>query len=306
MFISIGSVIIDDIVMPDGITHMGCLGGGGVHAVMGMRVWSEKVGLVANIGRDFPSSLMEKLEKTFNVQGLIKRDMSTIRAWQLFETDGTRREVLRTDLNEFKELKPEVEAFPEVYDNLQGVHLHCQGEEVPSWVQLLRQRGNPFIFWEPWHIDCVAENRGNLINILPLVDCVSPNLQEARTLLGMHETDDLVNRFLEYGARMAVIREGAKGSTFADSKGNRIRVPAASVEEIVDETGAGNAYCGGLVVGFVNSDDPREALCRAAVSASFPLEQFGALFSLKNIKQRAESRYQSCMAAMLELNRTLQ
>jgi len=95
MFISVGSVIIDDIVMPDGTTHMGCLGGGGVHAVMGMRVWSERVGLVANIGRDFPSSLMDKLEKAFDVQGLIKRDMSTIRAWQLFETDGTRREVLR-------------------------------------------------------------------------------------------------------------------------------------------------------------------------------------------------------------------
>jgi len=28
----------------------------------------------------------------------------------------------------------------------------------------------------------------------------------------------------------------------------------------------------GLVVGFVNSDNPREALCRAAVSALFPLE----------------------------------
>ena len=305
MFISVGSVIIDDIVMPDGTTHMGCLGGGGVHGVMGMRVWSERVGLVANIGRDFPSSLMDKLEKAFDVQGLIKRDMSTIRAWQLFETDGTRREVLRTDLNEFKELKLEVEAFPEIYDALLGVHLHCQGEEVASWVQMLRQRGNPFIFWEPWHIDCIAENRGNLINILPLVDCVSPNLQEARTLLGLHEADHLLDRFLAYGARMAVIRAGAKGSIFADWKGNRIRVPAVLVEKIVDETGAGNAYCGGLVVGFVNSDDPREALCRAAVSASFPLEQFGALFSLDNIKQRAESRYQSCMAAMLDLNRAL-
>jgi len=77
------------------------------------------------------------------------------------------------------------------------------------------------------------------------------------------------------------------------------------VKKIVDETGAGNAYCGGLVVGFVNSDDPREALCRAAVSASFPLEQFGAMFSLENIKQRAVSRYQSCMAALLDLNRAI-
>jgi len=107
MFISIGSVIIDDIVMPDGTTHMGCLGGGGVHAVMGMRVWSEKVGLVANIGRDFPSSLMNKLEKAFDVQGLIKRDMSTIRAWQL-SVKGLREARLlirKVIASEFQQLK---------------------------------------------------------------------------------------------------------------------------------------------------------------------------------------------------------
>jgi len=306
MFISISFVIIDDIVMPDGTTHMGCLGGGGVHAAMGMRVWSEQVGLVASIGCDFPSNLMNQLEKTFDVQGLAKCEMKTIRAWQLFETDGTRREIIRTDLDEFQQQKPEVKAFPKAYDNLQGVHLHCKGEEVASWVELLRQRGDPLILWEPLHIDCTAENRSNLINILPMVDCVSPNLQEARTLLGLHKIDDLLDKFLAYGARMAAIREGAVGSAFADSKGNHIRVPAADVEKIVDETGAGNAYCGGLVVGFVYSDDPREALCHAAVSASFPLEQFGALFSLENIKQRAENRYQSCMAVMLDLNPDLQ
>ncbi len=306
MFISISFIIIDDIVMPDGTTHMGCLGGGGVHAAMGMRVWSEQVGLVASIGRDFPSNLMNQLGKSFDVQGLAKCEVKTIRAWQLFETDGTRREIIRTDLDEFHQQKPEVKDFPKAYDNLKGIHLHCKGKEVASWVELLRKRGNPFIFWEPLHIDCAAENRSNLENILPIVDCVSPNLQEARTLLGLHETDDLLDKLLAYGARKAVIREGDKGSTFADSKGNRVRVPAVEVEKIVDETGAGNAYCGGLVVGFVNSNDPREALCRAAVSASFPLEQFGALFSLENIKQRAENRYRSCMAAMLDLNPDLQ
>ncbi len=39
MHISISSVIIDDIVLPDGTTYMAILGGGGTHAAMGMRVW---------------------------------------------------------------------------------------------------------------------------------------------------------------------------------------------------------------------------------------------------------------------------
>lgn len=306
MFVSIGYVIIDDIILPDGTTHMGCLGGGSVHAGMGMRVWSEQVGLVANIGRDFPANLMEQLEKTFDVQGLTSLDMNTIRAWQLFEADGTRREIFRTDMNEFHRFNPQVKAFPKVYDNLQGVHLHCRWDEVAGWVQQLRPLGKPFILWEPWQAECTAENRGNFMNVLPLVDCISPNLQEAQMLFEMNDTNDLLDEFLADGARMAVIRKGAEGSAFADSKGNRIRIPAVKVEKIVDQTGAGNAYCGGLVVGFVLSDDPREALCRAAVSASFSLEQFGALFPVENIKEKAENRYRSCMAEMKFLNRVCQ
>jgi len=306
MFISVGSVIIDDIVLPDGTTHMGCLGGGGTHAVMGMRVWSEQVGLVANIGYDFPSSLMNKLKKVFDVRGLITLDAKTIRAWQLFETDGTRREVLRSDLYDFSQLEIDIHDFPDVFDELQGVHLHTESNQVALWESFLRQRGNPFILWEPWQRDCVPENRDKLIDVLPLVDCVSPNLEEARLLMGLENTEDILKKYLEYGAKRVVIREGASGSTFADSQGNFIRVPIANVEEVVDQTGAGNAYCGGLLVGFVQSDKIQEALCRAAVSASFPLEQFGALFSLENIKQRAESRYRPCMAAMLDMNHELQ
>ena len=306
MFISVGSVIIDDIVLPDGTTHMGCLGGGGTHAVMGMRVWSEQVGLVANIGYDFPPCLMDKLKKAFDVRGLIKLDAKTTRAWQLFETDGTRREVMRSDLQDFAQLEANINDFPDVFDDLQGVHLHTESNQVALWEPFLRQRGNPFIMWEPWQRDCVPENCDKLADILPLVDCVSPNLEEARLMLGLDNIEDILKKYLEYGAKRVVIREGARGSTYADSWDNFIRVPTAKFDKIVDQTGAGNAYCGGLVVGLVQSNGPRKALCRAAVSASFPLEQFGALFSLENIKQRAESKYQSCMAAMIDMNRDIQ
>ncbi len=303
MFISVSSVFIDDIVMPDGTMHMGCLGGGVNHAAMGMRVWSEQVGLVASIGSDFPADLMDKLEKTFDVNGLVKYDMKTVRAWQLFETDGTRREVLRYKLKNFESLKPKISAFPDDYDQLLGVHLHCEGAEIGNWVPFLRQRGNPFILWEPWQRYCVRENRRKLSSILPLVDCVSPNLEEAQLLLGLEKREDLLNRFLEYGVKKVIIREGANGSTFADSQGNYFRVPAVIVDKIVDQTGAGNAYCGGLVVGIVISDNIQDALCRAAVSASFPLEQFGALFALEGIKQRAEERFKICKANMLKLHK---
>lgn len=302
MHVSIGSIIIDDIVLPDGTTHMACLGGGGTHAAMGMRVWSEDVGLVANIGTDFPADIMRDLENAFDVRGLIELDMKTVRAWQLFEEDGTRREVFRSNLHDFEQLKPSINDFPEAYDQLEGVHLHTEAAEVPFWVPFLRQRGKPFIIWEPWQRDSIPENSGKLIDILPLVDCVSPNLDEARCLMELKNMKDILNKYLDYGARRVVIREGSSGSSYADSEGNYIKVPAVKVERIIDQTGAGNAYCAGLAVAFLISDMIEDALCRAAVSASFPLEQFGALFSLENIRERAQKRFADCKAEIQKIN----
>ncbi len=302
MFISIGYVIIDDIVLPDGTKRMGCLGGGSLHAIMGMRVWSDQVGLVGFVGSDFPSDLRDALSKLFDLRGLTTLQARTMRAWQYFEADGTRNETFQTDPNEFPLFHPQVASFPLDYSRLQGVHLHCSWAEVAEWVEYLEGLGNPFILWEPIQAEFLPENRDNFLKILPLVDCVSPNLQEAQALLGAPDARNQLDMLVQNGARMAVIRAGAAGSTYADSEGNYIRVPAVKVEKVVDQTGAGNAYCGGLIVGCQQADDPREALCRAAVSASFSLEQFGAIFPVKGIEKAAQRRLDECREELYRLN----
>lgn len=71
------------------------------------------------------------------------------------------------------------------------------------------------------------------------------------------------------------LRLGAAGSLVGTSDGDFFRVPAVPPAELVDVTGAGNAYCGGFVVGLGRGEGPAEAAARAAASASFALEQIG-------------------------------
>jgi len=44
---------------------------------------------------------------------------------------------------------------------------------------------------------------------------------------------------------------------------------------VVDVTGAGNAYCGGLITGLIETGDIQRAASMATVSAAIAIEQVG-------------------------------
>lgn len=290
MYISIGSIIVDDIVLPNGHTHMGMFGGGGTHAIAGMRIWAQDVGIVSWVGRDFPLDMEALLEKEFDLGGVLRRDLPTPRAWQVFEWDNRRTEIFRTGLHDFfvNSLRPD--EFPVDYFGATGVHLQCDVQYFHEWINLLRGHGTRVIVWEPWGELCLPEKRGLFREFMPLVDAVSPNLLEAQTLTGLDDPVGIARALLSDGANLVALRMGADGSLIATRDHKLIFIPAVKVEKIVDVTGAGNAYCGGFLVGLVETGDPIQAGCWGAVSGSFALEQFGALYPFAGVHAEAIER----------------
>jgi ribokinase len=60
-----------------------------------------------------------------------------------------------------------------------------------------------------------------------------------------------------------------------------------------DVTGAGDAYCGGFMVGLSETGDPVEAALRGAISASITVEGIGATYALGTTPGLAEARLRS-------------
>ncbi|KAJ3035812.1 hypothetical protein HDV00_003396 [Rhizophlyctis rosea] len=92
-FLTVGSLIIDDIVLPDGSIAEAQLGGGGVHALFGMRMHlppplSRSICYIANIGNDCPPSVVEKL-RNLDIE-MVERAVEhpTPRAWNRFKEMG--------------------------------------------------------------------------------------------------------------------------------------------------------------------------------------------------------------------------
>jgi sugar/nucleoside kinase (ribokinase family) len=272
---------------------MNTLGGGTTHAVMGMRVWSDQVRPIASIGRDFPVCLVEQMGAYFDLSGLVRRKLPNPRAWQLFDEAGARSEVFRTTYADFLAINPLPHELP--LDRLQahGVHLQSQSPEPAlQWIERLRHAGSPYILYEPWDQFCLPENFDAFMELARQCDAVSPNLSEARQLTGLNEPEAIAAHLLDSGVPLLALRMGAEGSLIASRSGERLRVPAAPVDRVVDVTGAGNAFCGGWITGMVETGDLGTAARRAAVSAALAIRQYGALYPLEGLAERAAALYE--------------
>lgn len=297
-YLSIGSIIIDDIVMPDGRKKIGILGGGLTHAAMGMRVWTDQVGLISSVGGDFDRDQIALLKTYFDTSGIcINKEVPTPRAWQVFDEDGTRHETFQTDFSQMAACIPKHDDLSDNFNGFSGIHLQCPPHEVALWVRTLRTRGCcdatgqcQVILWEPWDEFCIPENKALFKQNSMQVDIVSPNLREARILTGLNEPLEIMSELRDYGARVVALRMAEAGSLVLDQHGVITAIPAYPINKIIDVTGAGNAYCGGFVVGYARTGNVEKAGWYGGVSASLTLHQFGALYPLDGLDQEANSR----------------
>ena len=68
---------------------------------------------------------------------------------------------------------------------------------------------------------------------------------------------------------------GATGSLVTLAAAGTVEYVSAVPVAVVDQVGAGNAYCGGFLVGWLETGDLRLAGKYASVAASFLVEQYG-------------------------------
>jgi sugar/nucleoside kinase (ribokinase family) len=277
-FVTISNLIIDDIVLADGRSFMNTLGGAGTHTLVGMRAWSDALGFVAYQGDDLAPQHRAFLEAMqIDLRGVVHRPgRPTARAWQLFEHDERRIEIFRTSIDEFYELRPRFEEIPADYLQARGFHLQWGAPEDLNVLIGQLRAANPGckLICEP----VLAHLAGSLETnsaLLAAIDLFSPDRTEAAAMTGSDDIPTMFDRLLGAGVPIVALRLGAAGSLVGCADGTYYRVPAVPPAALVDVTGAGNAYCGGFLVGLGSGDTPPVAAARAAVSASFAIEQLG-------------------------------
>ncbi len=290
----VGSVALDT-VQTDAAHHEDILGGSASFTSVAASRFAS-TGIVAVVGDDFPTPHVDLLQRQgVDTGGLEVTPGRTFRWAGRYHTDMNQRDTLSTELGVFEAFEPKLPAdtrsAPVLF--LGNIHPALQGQVLDQMT------GQPFVgldtmnFWIEGTPDALKA-------VLPRVDVLLINDEEARLLSGCSGLREAAAAVRALGPRYLVIKRGEYGALlFGDDE--LFWVPALLLDEVVDPTGAGDSFAGGFM-GYLASQPKRdkrtlrEAMVHGTVVASFTVQGFSLEGLLAARPELYERRRQELLA----------
>jgi len=122
---------------------------------------------------------------------------------------------------------------------------------------------------------CVERHRDSFVDFVrDDADIIVADEEEVFALLGTDSIIDTLDALPNHG-KLFVMTRSEKGSVIVH-KDQKIVQPASAVDEIVDTTGAGDAYCAGFFYGWANDRPLEECAQYGTYCATMVIQQLGA------------------------------
>jgi sugar/nucleoside kinase (ribokinase family) len=150
---------------------------------------------------------------------------------------------------------------------------------------------------EPFRPAAAPPDPERLRALLESGDLFSPNLLEARSLLGPGRPEELLRGLLDLGARQVCLRMGAAGALVSLPGGRAAWIPAPDVA-VANPVGAGNAVCGGCLAGGRRHEAAVAAGRGGAAAASFLLESPAMPVVSASLRAAAQARVEHLQAGV--------
>lgn len=269
----VGSTALDSIKTPRAEAPR-LLGGSASHAALAASFFAP-VRMVGVVGRDFPRRYLALYRRQgIDLEGLRIADGKTFHWAGEYEMNLNRRRTLKTELGVFETFQPEL---PARYRDTPFVLLANIAPALQQHVldQMRRPRFVVADTMDLWLNTALPD----LLRLLRRVDAFVLNDSEARQLTGEDNPVTAARKIHRLGPRYVIIKKGEHGSVLS-APGGLFLCPAYPLERVVDPTGAGDTFVGGLV-GYLASvkgrvaANLRTAMLHGSVAASFCCEGFG-------------------------------
>jgi sugar/nucleoside kinase (ribokinase family) len=267
--LAVGSIAFDTIHTPNGIREK-ILGGSSTYFSIASSLYSQ-VSLIGVVGDDFNDKNWEVFQKfKINMDSVEVNNGETFNWGGKYNSDYSIRDTLFTNLGVFESFKPKVKIQ---YNN---PILYLGNIQPDLQFDVINKINNPYLIaadsMNLW-IDLFPKDVTKLIKN---VDIFLLNDEEAVQLTGMNDLEKISDLFLSYGPKIVIIKKGSKGSLLA-YENNKINVSIVPNTKVVDPTGAGDSFAGG-VLGYIAKyglENPHKAVAHGTAIASYTVSGFG-------------------------------
>jgi len=285
----VGSVALDTVKTPLD-ERKDVLGGSATYFSISASFFNP-VNLVAVVGSDFPSRHLAAFKKRgVDFKGLEVRHGKTFRWSGRYGWDFNEAKTLKTCLNVFSQFNPRI---PDKYKRSDYIFLANIDPELQS--EVLKQVSNPRLvacdtmnYW--------IENKPKaLIRTLKKVDMLLLNDSEARQLTGKNNLPGAAKAIHKLGPKHIIIKKGEHGALLS-SDNSFFCIPAFLLDSVVDPTGAGDTFAGGVIGHLaksrvINKARLREAVVYGTVMATFAVSGFSVRGLYAISKQDINKRF---------------
>ncbi len=269
----VGSVALDSVETPTG-SRDNVLGGSAVYFSYAASYFTS-VRLVGVVGEDWPNEHTQLLRaRKIDTEGLeVVKGAKTFTWSGKYHDNMNDRDTLDVQLNVFETFDPVLNddyrrckylflanGSPsvqlKVMDQLPAAHLTV-ADTMDLWINI---------------------ERAALEELLRRVDGLVLNDSEAKLLTGDENLVRAGHKVREMGPKFVIIKKGEHGCMFFSEHETYV-LPAFPTEDVVDPTGAGDSFAGGMMGYLAEKDnfDPqtlKEALAFGTLVASYNVEDF--------------------------------
>jgi sugar/nucleoside kinase (ribokinase family) len=293
-----GSIGIDTVETPAG-RRENVIGGSSVYFSYAASFFTP-VRFVGAVGEDCPPELLKVFEgRAVDTAGLEVRQGSKTFRWSgSYLQDLNEAVTVRVDLNVLAEQAPTIP--PQFLESdfvfLANTHPALQQEVIGKLKRPKLIVADTMNLW-------ITAERPELCKLLKKLDGLVLNDGEARLLTGKKNLVEAAGDVLKMGPKFVVIKKGEHGCLMRSGEDTFV-LPAYPAAEVVDPTGAGDSFAGGMM-GYIASQGCfsltclRRALSYGTVTATFTIAGF-SLEGLKAASREAiDARWMQYKQAML-------
>lgn len=293
----VGSVALDSVETPSE-RRDDILGGSAVYFAYAASFFS-KVHLVGAVGEDWPAEHTTLLDR----RGIDTAGLHVVHGGKTFRWRGrylpnmNDRETLDVQLNVLDTYQPQL---PEALRRCEFLFL-ANGTPVLQQQVLAQVTGPRLVVADTMDL-WIRTQHAELMKLFKKIDGLVMNDAEARLLTGDENLVRAGHAIREMGPKFVVIKKGEHGAMFFSEHETYV-LPAFPTSDVVDPTGAGDSFAGGMM-GYLAAQgnfEPRtlkEALAYGILVASYNVEDF-SLERLKRIERADLDRRMQAYRKML-------